>query len=139
MNGPHGKQSYGCKNFGYAHANSLQNSGNTTSKFDSKIATPARTVNQIAAQTFSQNSMHIDSKLKGIQLTALCDTESQATIINEKAYLRIGSPPLYLYQITFYGIRLNTVQSIGFFRDSITVQNNNLPAKIHVLSDNTSP
>ncbi|GBN80685.1 Retrovirus-related Pol polyprotein from transposon 17.6 [Araneus ventricosus] len=77
--------------------------------------------------------------LSGIQLTALCDTGSQATIINEETYLRIGSPPLYPSQITFSGIRQNTVQSIGFFEDSITVQNLTLPAKIHVLSDDTLP
>ncbi|GBN23969.1 hypothetical protein AVEN_41689-1, partial [Araneus ventricosus] len=138
-NKPHGKQCYGCKNFGHIHANCPQNSRNSTSKSDSKLATPARTVNQISAQNFPQNLMHVDITLSGIQLTALCDTSSQATIINEKTYLRIGSPPLYPSQITFSGIGRNTVQSIGFFQDSITIQNLTLPAKIHVLSDGTLP
>ncbi|GBN06705.1 hypothetical protein AVEN_228858-1 [Araneus ventricosus] len=83
--------------------------------------------------------MHVDITLSGIQLTALRDTGSQATIINEKTYLRIGSPPLYSSQITFSGIGRNTVQSIGFFQDSITIQNLTLPAKIHVLSDDKLP
>ncbi|GBM82653.1 hypothetical protein AVEN_200558-1 [Araneus ventricosus] len=83
--------------------------------------------------------MHGDITLSGIQLTALCDTGSQATIINEKTYLRIGSPPLYPSQITFSGVGRNTVQSIGFFQNYITIQNLALPAKIHVLSDDKLP
>ncbi|GBO04516.1 hypothetical protein AVEN_138512-1 [Araneus ventricosus] len=138
-NKPHGKQCYGCKNFGHIHTNCPQNSRNSASKSDSKLATPARTVNQISAQNFPQNLMHVDITLSGIQLTALSDTGSQAAIINEKTYLRIGSKPLYPSQITFSGIGRNTVQSIGFFQDSITVQNLTLPAKIHVLSDDTLP
>ncbi|GBO22891.1 Transposon Tf2-9 polyprotein [Araneus ventricosus] len=138
-NKPHGKQCYGCKNFGHIHANCPQNSRNSASKSDPKLATPARTVNQISAPNVPQNLMHVDITLSGIELTALCDTGSQATIINEKTYLRIGSPPLYPSQITFSGIGRNTVQSIGFFQDSITVQNLTLPAKIHVLSDDTLP
>ncbi|GBN08727.1 Retrovirus-related Pol polyprotein from transposon 412 [Araneus ventricosus] len=66
---------------------------NSASKSDSKLATPARTVNQFSAQSFPQNLMHLDMTLSGIQLTALCDTCSQATTINEKTYLRIDSPP----------------------------------------------
>ncbi|GBM27035.1 Retrovirus-related Pol polyprotein from transposon 297 [Araneus ventricosus] len=135
-NKPHGKQCYGCKNFGHIHANCPQNSRNSASKSDSKLA---RTVNQISAQNFTQNLMHVDITLSGIQLTALCGTGSQATVINEKTYLRIGSSPLYPSQITFSGIGRNTVQSVGFFQDSITVQNLTLPAKIHVLSDDTLP
>ncbi|GBO12528.1 Retrovirus-related Pol polyprotein from transposon 17.6 [Araneus ventricosus] len=138
-NKPHGKQCYGCKNFGHIHANCPQHSRNSASKSDSKLATPARTVNQISAQNFLQNLMHVDITLSGIQLTALCDTGSQATIIIEKTYLRIGSPLLYPSQITFSGIGRNTVQSISFFQDSITVQNLTLPAKIHVVSDDTLP
>ncbi|GBO31482.1 hypothetical protein AVEN_130723-1 [Araneus ventricosus] len=136
-NKPHGKQCYGCKNFGHIHANCPQNSRNSASKSDSKLATPARNVNQISAQNIPQN--HVDITLSGIQLTALCDTDSQATIINEITYLQIGSPPLYPSQITFSVIGRNTVRSIGFFQDSITVQNLTLPAKIHVLSDDTLP
>ncbi|GBO30485.1 hypothetical protein AVEN_169580-1 [Araneus ventricosus] len=83
--------------------------------------------------------MHVDITLSGIQLTALCDTGSQATIINEKTYLRIGSPPLCPSQIKFFGIGRNTVQSIGFLQDSITIQNLSLPAKIYVLSDDKLP
>ncbi|GBM52999.1 hypothetical protein AVEN_111341-1 [Araneus ventricosus] len=122
------------------HVNCHQNSLDSASKSDSKLATPARTVNQISVQNISQNLMHDDITLSGIQLAALCDTGSQATMINEKIYLRIVSPPLYPSQITFSGIGRNTVQSIGFFQDSSTVQNfNTLPPKIQVLSDDTLP
>ncbi|GBM46256.1 hypothetical protein AVEN_224822-1 [Araneus ventricosus] len=59
-NKPHGKQCYGCKNFVNIHGICPQNSCNSVSKSDSKLATPARTVNQISAQNFSQNLVHVD-------------------------------------------------------------------------------
>ncbi|GBL76128.1 hypothetical protein AVEN_234419-1 [Araneus ventricosus] len=130
-NTPHGKQYYGCKN-----ANCPLNSSNSASKSDSKLATPARTVNQNSAQNFSQHLMHVDIALSGIQLTVLCDAGSQATMINEKKPIC----ELVLHHcITFSGIDRNTVQSIGFFPDSNTVQNNTLPAKINVIGDDTFP
>ncbi|GBN16855.1 hypothetical protein AVEN_260486-1 [Araneus ventricosus] len=62
-NKPHGKQFYGCKKFGQCHANCPQNSRNSASKSDSKLATPARSVNQISAQNVSQNLKHVDITL----------------------------------------------------------------------------
>ncbi|GBM91690.1 hypothetical protein AVEN_257233-1 [Araneus ventricosus] len=70
-NKSHGKQCYGCKNFGHIHANCPQNSRNSASESDSKLATPAKTVNQISAQNASQNLMYVDITLSGNQLTAL--------------------------------------------------------------------
>ncbi|XP_035232764.1 protein PFC0760c-like [Stegodyphus dumicola] len=55
--------------------------------------------------------MHVDIELKGTQLTALYDTGSQATLITEKTYRKIGSPPLYPYRITFSGLGQDTVQN----------------------------
>ncbi|GBM73734.1 hypothetical protein AVEN_536-1 [Araneus ventricosus] len=81
--------------------------------------------------------MYAHITLSGIQSTALCDTGSQDAIINEKTYLRIGSPPLYPSQITSSGSGRNMLQSIGFFQDSNTIQNHTLPVKTHVLSTDT--
>ncbi|GFS75277.1 retrovirus-related Pol polyprotein from transposon 17.6 [Nephila pilipes] len=77
--------------------------------------------------------MHVNIKLEGIQLTALCDTGSQATLINEKTHRRIGSSQLHPSQIMFSGIGRDTVKSIGYFQESIEIQNNILPVKINVL------
>ncbi|GFS56941.1 uncharacterized protein NPIL_395671 [Nephila pilipes] len=81
--------------------------------------------------------MHVHIKLAGIQLTALCDIGSQITRINEKT--RIGSPQLHPSQITFSGIGRDRIKSIGYFQDSIEIQNNILPLKIHVLKNDIIP
>ncbi|GFT20987.1 uncharacterized protein TNCV_3131351 [Trichonephila clavipes] len=38
--------------------------------------------------------MHVDITISKIPITALCDTGSQATIINEKTYQKLGYPTL---------------------------------------------
>ncbi|GBN72465.1 Retrovirus-related Pol polyprotein from transposon 17.6 [Araneus ventricosus] len=139
-NKPHDEQCNGCKNFGHVHANCPQNSRNSASKSYLKLSTPARTVNQISAQNVSQNLMHVDIILSRIQLTALRDTGSQATIINEKTYLRVGSPQFYPFQITFSGIPKHGPKYWFLSRFHYCSKSYfTLPAKIHVLSDGTLP
>ncbi|GFV01356.1 retrovirus-related Pol polyprotein from transposon 17.6 [Trichonephila clavipes] len=70
---------------------------------------------------------------------ALCDTGSQATIINEKTYQKLGYPTLNPSQCTFSGIGRDRVESKGYFKNFITIQNTALPAKIHVVNDETIP
>ncbi|GFW08422.1 transposon Tf2-9 polyprotein [Trichonephila clavipes] len=70
---------------------------------------------------------------------SLCDTGSQATIINEKTYQKLGYPTLNPSQCTFSGIGRDRVESKGYFKNFITIQNTALPAKIHVVNDETIP
>ncbi|KAF8778444.1 hypothetical protein HNY73_015168 [Argiope bruennichi] len=101
-------------------------------------STPSdRTVHPISESSgqISANPMHIPITLAKIQFTALCDTGSQATIINDKTYRSIGSPPLHPSCITFSGIGRDKIHSIGFFQDFITIEDTTLPAKIYVVSD----
>lgn len=120
VNKERGKQCYGCKNFGHVHANCPKNSRSSRSTFEHKTNIPVdRTIHPISVKTQSQHPMHIPVIVAGIQLTELCDTGSQATIINETTYRKIGSPPLYPSQITFSGIGRDRVQSIGFFSPKI--------------------
>ncbi|GFQ69411.1 peptidase A2 domain-containing protein [Trichonephila clavata] len=83
--------------------------------------------------------MHVAILIKGTKLTALCDSGSQANILNRKTYLTVGFPPLYPSQTIFSGIGKDKVQSIGFFQDNITIQDNTPPATIHVLDDDVFP
>ncbi|GFW53674.1 transposon Tf2-9 polyprotein [Trichonephila clavipes] len=69
----------------------------------------------------------------------LCDTGSQATIINEKTYQKLGYPTLNPSQGTFSGMGRDRVESKGYFQNFITIQNTALPAKIHVVNDETIP
>ncbi|KAF8778526.1 hypothetical protein HNY73_015240 [Argiope bruennichi] len=133
-----GKECYGCKNFGHIHANCPKNSTNSMSTSNRNTSTPSdRTVHPISQLSgqISANPMHIPITLTKIQFTALCETGSQATIINDKTYRSIGSPPLYPSYITFSGIDRDKVHSIGFFQDFITIEDTILPAKIHIVSD----
>ncbi|GFY27470.1 transposon Tf2-9 polyprotein [Trichonephila clavipes] len=52
--------------------------------------------------------MHIEITISKIPITALCDTGSQATIINEKTYQKLGYPTLNPSQCTFSGIGRDT-------------------------------
>ncbi|GFY21206.1 transposon Tf2-9 polyprotein [Trichonephila clavipes] len=70
---------------------------------------------------------------------SLCDTGSQATIVNEKTYQKLGYPTLNPSQLTFSGIGRDRVESKGYFKNFITIQNTALPAKIHVVNDETIP
>ncbi|KAF8778352.1 hypothetical protein HNY73_015083 [Argiope bruennichi] len=137
-----GKKCYGCKNFGHIHANCPKNSTNSISTANRNTSTPSdRTVHPISESSgqISANPMHIPITLAKIQFTALCDTGSQATIINDKTYRSIGSPPLHPSYITFSGIGRDKIHSIGFFQDFITIEDTTLPAKIYVVSDTSIP
>ncbi|GFX34072.1 peptidase A2 domain-containing protein [Trichonephila clavipes] len=84
--------------------------------------------------------MHVEITISKIPITAsLCDTGSQATIINEKTYQKLGYPTLNPSQCTFSGIGRDRVESKGYFKNFITIQNTALPAKIHVVNDETIP
>ncbi|GFX47184.1 transposon Tf2-8 polyprotein [Trichonephila clavipes] len=83
--------------------------------------------------------MHVEITISKIPITALCDTGSQATIINEKTYQKLGYPTLSPSQCTFSGIGRDRVESKGYFKNFITIQNTALPAKIHVVNDETIP
>ncbi|KAF8771106.1 hypothetical protein HNY73_018560 [Argiope bruennichi] len=137
-----GKKCYGCKNFGHIHSNCPKNSTNSLSTSNRNTsASSDRTVHpisQLSGQSFV-NPIRILVILVKIQFTALCDTGSQATIINDKTYRSIGSPPLYPSYITFSGFGRDKVHSIEFFQDFITIEDTTLPAKIHVVSDTSIP
>ncbi|GFV23799.1 retrovirus-related Pol polyprotein from transposon 17.6 [Trichonephila clavipes] len=83
--------------------------------------------------------MHVEITISKIPITALCDTGSQAIIINEKTYQKLGYPTLNPSQCTFSGIGRDRVESKGYFKNFITIQNTALPAKIHVVNDETIP
>ncbi|GFY33757.1 retrovirus-related Pol polyprotein from transposon 17.6 [Trichonephila clavipes] len=83
--------------------------------------------------------MHVEITISKIPITALCDTGSQATIINEKTYQKLDYPTLNPSQCTFSGIGRDRVESKGYFQNFITIQNTALPAKIHVINDETIP
>ncbi|GFT56668.1 transposon Tf2-9 polyprotein [Trichonephila clavipes] len=83
--------------------------------------------------------MHVEITISKIPITALCDTGSQATIINEKTYQKLGYPTLSSSQCTFSGIGRDRVESKGYFKNFITIQNTALPAKLHVVNDETIP
>ncbi|GFS92629.1 transposon Tf2-9 polyprotein [Trichonephila clavipes] len=55
--------------------------------------------------------MHVEITISKIPITALCDTGSQATIINEKTYQKLGYPTLSPSQCTFSGIGRDRVES----------------------------
>ncbi|GFX62433.1 transposon Tf2-9 polyprotein [Trichonephila clavipes] len=70
-----------------------------------------RTVNSISILTPPKNLMHVEITISKIPITALCDTGSQATIINEKTYQKLGYPTLSPSQCTFSGIGRDRVES----------------------------
>ncbi|GFU23661.1 transposon Tf2-9 polyprotein [Trichonephila clavipes] len=77
--------------------------------------------------------------LKGHKST-LCPNKHFVTlvhIINEKTYQKLGSPTLNPSQYTFSGIVRDRVESKGYFKNFIAIQNTALPAKIHVVNDET--
>ncbi|GBM88303.1 Retrovirus-related Pol polyprotein from transposon 412 [Araneus ventricosus] len=91
-------------------ANCHQNCLVSASKSDSKLATPARTVNLISAQNFSQNPMHVDITLSGIQLTALWDTGSEATMNNNSTL------PAKIHVPSYDTLPLDVVIGIDFLQ-----------------------
>ncbi|GFU57370.1 retrovirus-related Pol polyprotein from transposon 17.6 [Nephila pilipes] len=80
--------------------------------------------------------MHVPISLAKIQFIALCDTDSQVTIMNENTYRSIKSQPLYPSQIIFAGIGRDKMKTIGFFHDSIAIQDITLSPNIHVVNNN---
>ncbi|GFS92614.1 retrovirus-related Pol polyprotein from transposon 17.6 [Nephila pilipes] len=88
---------------------------------------------------YPENIMHVPVTLVKTQFIAFCDTGPKATIINEKTFRIIGSPPLYPSQVTFAGIGRDKVKSIGFFQNSITIQDISLSTNIHVVNNNLIP
>ncbi|GFY03656.1 retrovirus-related Pol polyprotein from transposon 17.6 [Trichonephila clavipes] len=135
-----GKKCYGCKTFGHVQAECSKNSRKITPITNHKINTQVdRTVNSISILTPPKNLMHVEITISKIPITALCDTGSQATIINEKTYQKLGYPTLSPSQCTFSGIGRDRVESKGYFKNFITIQNTALPAKIHVVNDETIP
>ncbi|GFT79317.1 CCHC-type domain-containing protein [Trichonephila clavipes] len=98
-----------------------------------------RTVNTISILTPAKNLMVVEINISKIPITALCDTGSQATIINEKTYQKLGYPTLNPSQCTFSGIGRDRVESKGYFQNFIRIQDTALPAKIHVVNDETIP
>ncbi|GFS80419.1 retrovirus-related Pol polyprotein from transposon gypsy [Trichonephila clavipes] len=117
-----------------------KNSRKITPITNHKINTQVdRTVNFISILTPPENLMHVEITISKIPITALCDTGSQAPIINEKTYQKLGYPTLKPSQCTFSGIGRDRVESKGYFKNFITIQNTALPAKIHVVNDETIP
>ncbi|GFU40917.1 retrovirus-related Pol polyprotein from transposon 17.6 [Trichonephila clavipes] len=107
-----GKKCYGCKNFGHVQAECPKNSRKITPITNHKINTQVdRTVNSISILTPPKNLMHVEITISKIPITALCDTGSQATIINEKTYQKLGYPTLNPSQCTFSGIGRDRVKS----------------------------
>ncbi|GFX38313.1 retrovirus-related Pol polyprotein from transposon 17.6 [Trichonephila clavipes] len=107
-----GKKCYGCKNFGHVQAECPKNSRKITPITNHKINTQVdRTVNSISILTPPKNLMHVEITISKIPITALCDTGSQATIINEKTYQKLGYPTLSPSQCTFSGIGRDRVES----------------------------
>ncbi|GFW04190.1 transposon Tf2-9 polyprotein [Trichonephila clavipes] len=135
-----GKKCYGCKTFGHVQAECPKNSRNITPITNHKTNTQLdRTVNSISILTLPKSLMHVEITISKIPSTALCDTGSQATIINEKTYQKLGSPTLNPSQCTFSEIGRDRVESKGYFQNFITIQNTALPAKIHVVNDEAIP
>ncbi|XP_035233962.1 protein PFC0760c-like [Stegodyphus dumicola] len=126
-------------NYSHIHSNCPKRSGSSITESAPSCSTSDSTVNALSTQNFSKNPMHVDIQLKGTQLTALYDTGSQTTLITEKTYRKIGSPPLHPSRITFSGLGRDTVKSIGFLQDYIQIQNTILPAKIHVVKNYMIP
>ncbi|GFW85207.1 retrovirus-related Pol polyprotein from transposon 17.6 [Trichonephila clavipes] len=81
--------------------------------------------------------MHVEITISKIPITTLCDTGSQATIINEKTYQKYFYPTLNPSQCTCSGIGRDRVESKGYFQNFITIQNTALPTKIPVVIDET--
>ncbi|GFX83533.1 transposon Tf2-9 polyprotein [Trichonephila clavipes] len=107
-----GKKCYVCKNFGHVQAECPKNSRKITPITNHKINTQVdRTVNSISILTPPKNLMHVEITISKIPITALCDTGSQATIINEKTYQKLGYPTLNPSQCTFSGIGRDRVES----------------------------
>ncbi|GFX51484.1 retrovirus-related Pol polyprotein from transposon 17.6 [Trichonephila clavipes] len=80
-----GKKRHGCKNFSHVQAECPKNSRMITAITNHKINTQVdRTVNSISILTPPKNLMHVEITISKIPITALCDTGSQATIVNEK-------------------------------------------------------
>lgn len=133
-----GKQCYGCKGYGHVHANCPKNPRNA-SRFDPKFATSDKTVTPVSCQSIPANPMHVQIVLADKIFSALCDTGSEVTIINETTYLSIGSPRLNHSQIIFSGIGRDKVKSLGYFQDSVKIQNLSIPVKIHVFENDRTP
>ncbi|GFU64259.1 retrovirus-related Pol polyprotein from transposon 17.6 [Trichonephila clavipes] len=97
----------------YQHrAECPKNSRKITPITNHKINTQVdRTVNSISILTPPKNLMHVEITISKIPITALCDTGSQATIINEKTYQKLGYPTLNPSQCTFSGIGRDRVES----------------------------
>ncbi|GFT02901.1 transposon Tf2-9 polyprotein [Trichonephila clavipes] len=107
-----GKKCYGCKNFGHVQAECPKNSRKITPITNHKINTQVdRTVNSISILSPPKNLMHVEITISKIPITALFDT----------------------------GIGRDRVDSKGYFKNFITIQNTALPAKIHVVNDETIP
>ncbi|GFY21707.1 transposon Tf2-11 polyprotein [Trichonephila clavipes] len=107
-----GKKCYGCKNFGHVQAECPKNSRKITLITNHKINTQVdRPVNSISILTPPKNLMHVEITISKIPITALCDTGSQALIINEKTYQKLGYPTLNPSQCTFSGIGRDRVES----------------------------
>ncbi|GFW09408.1 transposon Tf2-9 polyprotein [Trichonephila clavipes] len=106
------KRCYGCKNFGHVQAECPKNSRKITPITNHKINTQVdRTINSISIITPPKNLMHVEITILKIPITALCDIGSQATIINEKTYQKLGYPTLSPSQCTFSGIGRDRVES----------------------------
>ncbi|GFV99853.1 retrovirus-related Pol polyprotein from transposon 17.6 [Trichonephila clavipes] len=94
------------------HGRMPKNSRKITPITNHKINTQVdRTVNYISILTPPKNLMHVDITISKIPITALCDIGSQATIINEKTYQKLGYPTLSPSQCTFSGIGRDRVES----------------------------
>ncbi|GFU97894.1 retrovirus-related Pol polyprotein from transposon 17.6 [Trichonephila clavipes] len=94
-----------------------------------------RTVDSILILTPPKNLMRVEITISKIPNTALYDTGLQVTIINEKTYQKLGYPTLNPSQCTFSGIGRDRVESESYFQNFITIQKTALPAKIHVVND----
>ncbi|GFV59936.1 transposon Tf2-9 polyprotein [Trichonephila clavipes] len=117
-----GKKCYGCKNFGHVQAECPKNSRKITPITNHKINTQVdRTVNSISILTPPKNLMHVEITISKIPITALCDTGSQATIINEKTYQKLGYPTLSPSQYAIIGIDFLQQTKFTFGRDGIRI------------------
>ncbi|GFS91959.1 retrovirus-related Pol polyprotein from transposon 297 [Nephila pilipes] len=137
-----GKKYYGCKSFDNVHVNFpriLSNSATTPNQKPSNFSNiTGHQISQLSEQ-FPKNIKHVPLTLVKTQIIALCNTSSKATIINEKTYRSIRSPLSYPSQTTFVEISLDEVKSIGFFQDSVTIQDSTISTNIYLTNNNLIP
>ncbi|GFW58567.1 retrovirus-related Pol polyprotein from transposon 17.6 [Trichonephila clavipes] len=100
------------QNFGSCSGRMFQKFSNDYTITNHKTNTQLdRTVNTISILTPPKNLMNVEITISKIPITALCDTGSEANIINEKTYQKLGYPTLNPSQCTFSGIGRDRVES----------------------------